>query len=64
MPVLLIVGENDNGTPPEHQQILFDALPGPKEMHIIQGAPHTFRDPKHLAEVKTIFAKWVQSLPD
>ena len=55
MPVLLIVGEYDNGTPPEHQKLLFDALPGPKEMHIIKGAKHTFIEPQHLAEIKELF---------
>jgi pimeloyl-ACP methyl ester carboxylesterase len=61
MPVLLIVGEKDESTPPEHQKILFDKLPGKKEMHIITGAPHTFRDPGHLQEIKNIFDKWIKS---
>lgn len=59
MPVLMIVGENDTSTPPRHQQILYEALPGKKELHIIKGAPHTFRDPKHLAEVKQILSEWI-----
>lgn len=62
MPVLLIVGEHDTGTPPDHQQILFDALPGPKEFHIIKGSPHTFRDKEHLKEVKDIFLKWIDKI--
>jgi pimeloyl-ACP methyl ester carboxylesterase len=61
MPVLLIVGSEDTGTPPEHQQVLFDAAAGPKEIHVIKGAPHTFRDPKHLAEIKQIFLNWIDS---
>ena len=60
MPTLLIVGEYDDGTPPRHQQLLFDALPGPKEMHIIKGAPHTFREQKHLEEVKALLDKWIK----
>ena len=60
MPVLLIVGELDDGTPPEHQRILFDALPGPRELHIINGAPHTFTDPKHLEEIQRLFTDWIQ----
>ncbi|KKU48659.1 MAG: hypothetical protein UX68_C0010G0034 [Parcubacteria group bacterium GW2011_GWA2_46_9] len=59
MPVLLIVGENDDGTPPEHQQILYEKLPGRKELHIIKGAPHTFREKDHLAEIKKIFLRWI-----
>jgi alpha-beta hydrolase superfamily lysophospholipase len=59
MPVLLITGENDTSTPPDHIQILFEALPGPKECHIIKNAPHTFRDEEHLAEIKDLFLKWI-----
>ncbi|OGI60060.1 hypothetical protein A2641_02715 [Candidatus Nomurabacteria bacterium RIFCSPHIGHO2_01_FULL_37_25] len=61
MPVLLIVGDKDDSTPPEHQKILFDKLPGKKEIHIIKDAPHTFRDPKNLAEIKTIFDSWIKT---
>src|SRR5258708_2914625 len=46
MPVLLVVGENDQPCPPEHQKILFEQLPGLKELHIIPGAPHTFKEEK------------------
>lgn len=60
-PVLLIVGDKDDGTPPEHQKMLFDKLLGKKEMHIIKNAPHTFKDPEHLAEIKTIFDNWIKS---
>ncbi|MDO8582070.1 MAG: alpha/beta fold hydrolase [bacterium] len=63
MPVLLIVGDHDESTPMSHQKILFDALPsGKKELHIIKDAPHTFRDPKHLTEIKEIFSKWIDTL--
>ncbi len=62
MPVLLIVGEEDTATPPEHIQMLFDVLPGAKELHIIKGAPHTFRDAKHLTEIKNIFLKWIETI--
>ncbi len=61
MPVLLIVGELDESTPPQHQQILHDALPGRKELHILKGAPHTFRDPGHLAELKKLFNTWIET---
>jgi len=60
MPILIIVGENDSGTPPEHQQLFLDKVPSDnKELHIIEGARHTFREPEHLAEIKEIFLKWV-----
>ncbi len=62
MPVLMIVGENDKSAPPKHQKILFDKLSGKKEFHIIKGAPHTFKEEKHLKKIKKIFLKWIDSL--
>jgi len=62
MPVFLLAGELDDSTPPLHQKILFDALPGSKEIHTIAGAPHTFRDPKHLAEIKSLLTAWIKKL--
>lgn len=62
MPTLLIVGEKDDSTPPAHQEILFKVLPGPKEFYVIAGAPHTFRDEKHLKEIQAIFKNWIKKL--
>lgn len=62
MPVLMVVGENDDSTPAVHQKILFNMLPGKKELHIIKGAPHTFYEPDELRELKQIFTKWLNSL--
>ncbi len=62
VPILLVVGEKDTSTPISHQQILFRALSRPKELHIIKGAPHTFRDKDHLAELKKIFNEWLKNL--
>lgn len=59
MPVLLVVGEKDESCPPEHQKILYAALPGSKELHIIPGAPHTLREHKHLEKLKQIFNDWL-----
>jgi alpha-beta hydrolase superfamily lysophospholipase len=61
MPVLIVVGENDNATPFEHQKLLFQALPGPKEIHIIKGAPHTFKEVEHLGELKSIVQSWIEN---
>jgi pimeloyl-ACP methyl ester carboxylesterase len=61
MPVLLIVGENDTSTPPPHQKILYKKLPGKKELHIIEGASHTFRDETQLNEIKEILNNWIKS---
>jgi len=62
MPTLLIVGDQDDRTPLAHQKILYKALSGPKEMHIISGAEHTFREQKHLDEIKEIFNCWIKKL--
>lgn len=59
MPVLMIVGDKDKSTLPAHQQILFEKLPGEKEIHIIKDAPHTFREDRHLKEIKQIFLDWI-----
>ena len=62
MPVLLIIGENDESVSPEHQKILYEKLPSRKEFHLIKDAPHTFREGAHLKEIKEIFLKWIDSL--
>ncbi len=62
MPVLMIVGELDDTTPLEHQQLLYDKLPGKKELHVIKDAEHTFRSKEHLEEIKQIFLKWIDNL--
>jgi pimeloyl-ACP methyl ester carboxylesterase len=63
MPILLIVGENDDVTPPKHQQLFFDAIShNKKELHVIKGAPHTFNAPEHLEEIRHIFDAWIKRL--
>lgn len=59
MPVLCIVGDMDDTTPPEHQKLFYEKLQGRKEMHIIKDASHTFKTPEHLNEIKQIFCKWI-----
>ena len=62
MPVLMIVGELDDVTPLEHQKLLYDKLPGKKELHVIKGAEHTFKAKEHLNEIKQIFLEWIDKL--
>ncbi len=59
MPVLLIVGSLDESTPLEHQEMLYNKLPGKKEIHVIEGSEHTFKEEKHLSEIKDIFLNWI-----
>lgn len=60
IPVLLIVGENDCGTPVKYHQMFFDKLPGEKELHIIKDAHHTFTDTNQLKEIKIILKNWIE----
>lgn len=62
MPVCVIVGSKDDSTPPEHQQIFFEVLPGPKELHIIDGAPHTFIESYDLAKLKECVRNWLHTI--
>lgn len=41
-PTLLVVGSEDGGTPPEHQNLLYDELAGPTEINIVDGVDHCY----------------------
>jgi pimeloyl-ACP methyl ester carboxylesterase len=62
MPTILIVGDMDNTTPLDQQKLLYEKLPGKKELHVIKGASHTFTEQEHLAEIKGLLMKWVDYL--
>ena len=62
MPVLMIVGAQDHSTPPVHQQLLFDKLPGRKELHVIEAAQHTFYQPEERRELKHLVKSWARQL--
>ncbi len=63
MPVLLIVGELDESCPISQQRILFKAIPSDKkELCIIAGAPHTFKDEIHLQKLGNVIDQWVKKL--
>lgn len=61
MPVLLIVGEKDERTPPNHVRQLYDAIPdGRKELHVVKGMEHTFKE-KFFPVVEKIILKWINT---
>ena len=62
MPTLLIVGSHDTTTPPEHQQLLFEKLPGDKKMHVIEGALHSFYEANEREELKNTIKNWLQAI--
>lgn len=64
MPVLMIVGDRDMSTPPAHQQLLIDAIPGNrKELHIIPGSSHNFLEAVHLQGLHEALTNWLENLP-
>jgi len=65
LPVLLIVGSEDQGTPYKDQKQFFENLSSKqKELHVIKGAQHTFYDRKHLAKIKEIMKKWIKKVEE
>jgi len=62
MPVLMIVGGKDDPTPLAHQQILYDKLPGKKEIHVIEGAMHSFYEPHEQQELKQLIKTWANKI--
>lgn len=62
MPVFMAVGENDTSTPPNHQQLFYDELPGKKELHVIAGARHTFDEAYERQELERHFDHWLKTL--
>lgn len=62
MPVLLIVASGDDTTPAAHVRILYDVVPGPKELHVIEGVDHTFRAPEELDEIRRVITAWLPTI--
>src|SRR3989344_3174993 len=62
MPILLIVGDEDHGTPPEDQKLLYDRTSGYKELHIIKGGAHKLDKTNELAQIKSIFNNWIKKV--
>ncbi|MEZ6209219.1 MAG: alpha/beta hydrolase [Candidatus Paceibacterota bacterium] len=60
MPVLIVVGSEDESCPLEHQEILFNAILGTnKTLKIIKGAPHSFNETYEQEECKSIIKEWL-----
>ena len=62
MPVLLIAGDRDDVTPLDQQKMLYEKLPGKKELHVIKNAPHSFGKQNELEEIYQTMDKWIKSL--
>lgn len=62
MPVLLVVGSKDTSTPLEYQKRIKEKVRGKVELHVIEGAEHTFRREKELGELRFIIDNWLKLL--
>ena len=62
VPVIMIVGDQDDSTPFKTQKVLYDQLKCQKEIHVVKNAPHTFRNEEHLNELKEILSQWIINL--
>lgn len=62
MPVLLVVGSQDIPAPENHQKLLYDKLPGSREMHIIDGAYHSYHEPNERSELKQNISNWLKKV--
>lgn len=57
VPVLLIHGERDAETPPNHSRRVFDALPGLKQLLFVTGAGHN--QSLHKPETWNVIDRWI-----
>lgn len=63
MPSLFVVGGDDWLTPPASTQKLYEVVPpGKKELHVIPGAPHSFKEKDHIDKMVNIMVKWIQTI--
>jgi dipeptidyl aminopeptidase/acylaminoacyl peptidase len=58
VPTMIIHSENDEAVPLKTAHALFEILTCEKEIHIIKGAPHTFKEPAHLEQVASFVVEW------
>ncbi|MFA6549622.1 MAG: alpha/beta fold hydrolase, partial [Candidatus Margulisiibacteriota bacterium] len=59
MPLLLIACGKDAVVKDESLKLLFEQLPCKKEFRIIEGAPHSIRDPEHLEILEGLVSEWI-----
>ena len=62
VPTLLALGSEDVITPRKQQEYVRDHIGGSVSFHIIDGAPHTFREPAHLDELVQVTEAWLNAL--
>jgi len=62
MPTLLLVGSDDTSCPPQHIKTLYDAMPtGKKEIVVLEGAPHSYREESAQKDCKNAIKDWLSN---
>jgi len=62
VPLLVLHGDRDDIVPPAQAQALFDAAPGPKQIHVFPGAGHNDLVDLAGAAYAAAIASWVRGL--
>lgn len=60
VPVLLVHGDRDKETRPQHSRRVFEALNGPKELLLVPGAGHN--ESLHKPETWSVIDRWIDSV--
>jgi fermentation-respiration switch protein FrsA (DUF1100 family) len=61
-PLLVLHGDRDETVPLSHGRALFDAAPGPKQMHVFAGFGHNDLVATAGAEYADVIANWIRGL--
>ena len=62
IPMLIIVGSEDTSCSPEHMQLLIDAVSSEdKQLHIIEGEPHSYYEKSEQDDCTQAITKWLSS---
>ncbi|MEW6542206.1 MAG: alpha/beta fold hydrolase [Nitrospirota bacterium] len=60
VPTLIVQGEKDEyASVVDQSRRLFEALPGPKELHVLPGADHGFSKPEDFRTMVTLLVGWM-----
>ncbi len=59
-PLLVVHGDADESVPLDHGRWIFERAKGPKEMHVLPGAPHCCWETLHEPEVFRLSTQWLR----
>ncbi len=58
-PVRFVHGDEDDIVPLSNAEEMYEAAPEPKDMYVVEGADHLFREAAHQQEMVTAVADWI-----